>query len=137
MSRDAERLTEKFQIDSMEKVRSFLGRQDRHLRLLRDAFGIRVIMRGQELILDGEPASVRSAARAVREILDSLHRSPHLSTSEVESAIAAADEVEQGANNIRIDVFAPGRAIRPRTPGQAAYLRAIAENDLEIGRAHV
>jgi phosphate starvation-inducible PhoH-like protein len=107
-----------------------LGRQDRHLRLLRDTFNIRVFMRGHVLTLEGEAAAVQAASKVVTDLLEQLHQKPHLSAAEVEDAISGAIQAGQSSSDIRIEVFTRGRAIRPRTPGQAAYLKAIAENDL-------
>jgi len=63
-------------------------------------------------------------------LLEQLHQKPHLSAAEVEEAISGAIQAEQSSSDIHIEVFTRGRAIRPRTPGQAAYLKAMAENDL-------
>jgi phosphate starvation-inducible PhoH-like protein len=130
MPHDGERASQTFHIDQIEKARVLLGRQDRHLRLLRDTFNIRVFMRGHVLTLEGEPAAVQSASKVVADLLEQLRQEPHLSAAEVEEAISGAIQAEQSSSDIRVEVFARGRAIRPRTPGQAAYLKAIAENDL-------
>jgi phosphate starvation-inducible PhoH-like protein len=130
MAHDGERASQTFHIDQIEKARMVLGRQDRHLRLLRDTFNIRVFMRGHVLTLEGEAAAVQSASKVVTDLLEQLHQKPHLSAAEVEEAISGAIEAGRSSSEIQIEVFTRGRAIRPRTPGQAAYLKAIAENDL-------
>jgi phosphate starvation-inducible PhoH-like protein len=73
---------------------------------------------------------VQSASKVVTDLLEQLHQKPHLSAAEVEEAISGAIQAEQSSSDIHVEVFTRGRAIRPRTPGQAAYLKAIAENDL-------
>jgi phosphate starvation-inducible PhoH-like protein len=130
MPHDGERASQTFHIDEIEKARVLLGRQDRHLRLLRDTFNIRVFMRGHVLTLEGDAAAVQSASKVVTDLLEQLHQKPHLSAAEVEEAISGAIQAEQSSSDIHIEVFTRGRAIRPRTPGQAAYLKAMAENDL-------
>ena len=130
MPSDVQQASRTFHIGPIEKARAFLGRQDRHLRLLRDAFGIRVSMRGDMLTLDGDPPAVQSAAKAVAELLELLRLKPHLTTAEVEDAIACSFQTEQAGGEVRVDVFGPGRGVRPRTPGQASYIRAMAENDI-------
>jgi len=130
MAHDGERASQTFHIDQIEKARMVLGRQDRHLRLLRDTFNSRVFMRGHVLTLEGEAAAVQSASKVVTDLLEQLHQKPHLSAAEVEEAISGAIEAGRSSSEIQIEVFTRGRAIRPRTPGQAAYLKAIAENDL-------
>lgn len=130
MVQEGDLITETFEIADMEKLRAFLGHRDRHLRMLRDTFGIKTFLRGHVLTLEGDVASVQAAARAVRELIEKLSRSTHLSIAEVDNAISAAYDVNESDVEVRLDVFSPGRNIRPRTPGQAAYLRALAANDL-------
>ena len=129
-SEDGERITETIRIDRVDSARILLGRQDRHLKLLRDAFGIRVVMRGGVLMLEGQGGAVRQAARVMRDLHDMLERDGRLSPGDVERAISEAQDSSRAFGDIRIDVFAPGRNVRPRTPGQAGYIRAIAQNDL-------
>jgi len=117
---------------------ALLGHQDRHLRLLRDAFGIRVVMRGDVLTLEGEEEPVRSAAEVLNELLESLQQGESILTDDVERAISTrvrslnSGEQDTGADvsDMRIEVFIPGRVIRPRTRGQADYVRNIQVNDL-------
>lgn len=131
MSRDdGEQITETIPIDGMDNARILLGRQDRHLKLLRDAFNIRVVMRGRVLMLEGESAAVRGAGQVVRDLCELVDREGRVSSRDVEFAIAEARQPDRLPRETRIDVFAPGRTIWPRTPGQAGYVRAIAENDL-------
>jgi len=129
MPNEGEQTTEIIHIDQPEKVRSLLGRQDQNLRLIRDAFGVRAVMRGDQMILQGDAETVRRAARAVRDLLRARASQP-ITQDDVESVVARGHLREESAEDVRIDVFTPGRAIRPRTAGQHAYLRAIAENDL-------
>ena len=122
--------TETIRFDGMENARAFLGQHDRPLRLLRDAFGVQVVMRGGVLTLKGEDERVRSAARVVSDLIESIRTAGKLSTADVERAISEAQRPESAVGEIRIDVLAPGRTVRPRTRGQADYVRAIQKNDL-------
>ncbi len=130
MPSEGERTTKTIRIDRPEQARAFLGQRDRNLRLLRDALGVRMAMRSDVITLEGERAQVRRAARLIHGLLRSVRDERELSTAEVERALSDLQSHEEGFDDTRIDVFAPGRAIRPRTQGQAAYVRAIAEHDL-------
>ena len=130
MVHEGEQTTETIRIKQMDRVRTLLGHQDKHLRLLRDAFGIRAVVRGGILTFEGESEPVRHAARVVRRLLESIRHGKQITAADVESTILQIREIESGVEGILIEVLAPGRAIRPRTPGQAAYIRAIADNDL-------
>ena len=126
----AEDVTEIIRIDEPEKLRSFLGRQDATLRLLRDALSVRISVRGDALTLQGRADAVQRAGSVVNSLLRTARPHHMLSVAEIEEALVRAQESAEGTEEIRIDVFTPGRPIRPRTSGQRAYVGAIAENDL-------
>lgn len=128
--RTRELIAETFTIEDGETARALVGRQDSHLRMLRDTFNVSAVFRGETLRIEGDVASVEAAARVVREALNIISRAGHISTGEFESAMSAVYGVSPGDEDVKIEVLAPGRTIRPRTSGQAAYVRAIAQNDL-------
>jgi phosphate starvation-inducible protein PhoH and related proteins len=117
-------------IEPAERTRALMGRRDLHLRLLRDAFDIRVAMRGGSIFFDGEDESVNGAIAAVKGLLGILDRKPHLSIEEVEQTISDARRDHSSRDYTSVDVFPPRRSIQPRTDGQAAYLKSILTNDV-------
>ncbi len=120
-------------LEQPSKKLALFGSADRHLRLLRDAFGVQVVNRDDELRLAGEPDPVAKAARALDALQKKLRKQDWLTTQEVEQAIGLASGVETGHHTSeRIDTFAKGQAVKPKTPGQSKYLAAVAENDLTI-----
>ena len=124
------RATETLQIHGAERVRRFAGRRDMHLRLLRDAFDVRLALRGNDLHVEGSPQAVEKTRRAVRELLSILDDAGHLSAADVEHAVADSQARPGGTGDTGIEVFPPRRHVRPRTPGQSAYIRSMAKNDL-------
>jgi phosphate starvation-inducible PhoH-like protein len=132
MPSDAEHVNETIHVENTERLRGLLGRQDRNLRMVRDACNVRAAVRGNEIILQGEAVSVRLAGLVIRDLLSSIVDSRPIPTGDIDDVIDRHRAMENGVEDVRIDVFLPGRAIRPRTPGQAGYLRAIAENDLVL-----
>lgn len=130
MSEDEDvRSSETLQIHGAERVRRFAGRRDMHLRLLRDAFDVRLALRGNTLHVEGSPDAVEQTRRAIRELLSILDDAGDLSAADVEHAVADS-QARPGSGDTGIEVFPPRRWVRPRTPGQSAYIRAMAGNDL-------
>ena len=124
------RTNETIHIEDMKHARAVGGRRDEHLKLLRDAFRVGVLMRGNKLTLEGDPASVRRAAGVVRELLAQVDREGEILPGQVKRAIEAAVSAEESGSEVRIEVMARGRSVRPKTQNQAAYIRAMAENDI-------
>ncbi len=111
------------------------GVNDANLAELARATGARVALRGDALTLSGEP--------------DVVSRAEHIATAMVhmarEGRAILADDVLRlsltdrpadapGATNGNTLVL-PGarRAVQPKTPGQAEYLKQIAEHDIVVG----
>jgi len=121
---------ETIRIEGAESARRLLGNHDRHLRLLREVFAVRVVMRGDRLLIGGNRDAVRRAARVARGLLRALNDNPNLSDAEIETAILGAPSGVSASDEAAIEVFPPKRRILPRTPGQAHYVRAVHDNDL-------
>ena len=129
-SSEGDTTTEVIQVRDMAHVRGLGGERDRNLRILRDTFGVRVVMRGATISLAGEATDVQRAAAVVRELLDVLERDGELPSGQVRRAIDGVQSAERAGEDMRIEVLARGRTVRPKTANQAAYIRAIAQNDL-------
>ncbi len=114
------------------KKLALFGSADRHLRMLREAFGVSVVNRDDELRLSGDPEPVAKAAKVLDQMQKRLRRQDWLSIEDVSKAIGAAAEADRERKADEIEVFAKGHAIRAKTAGQAKYIEAVFENDLTI-----
>lgn len=119
-------------LEQPSKKLALFGSADRHLRLIRDSFKIQIVNRDEELRLAGEPDQVAKAAKVVDALQKKLRKQDWLTTQEVEQALGLVNGAEGGASSEKIETFAKGQAVRAKTPGQAKYLAAVAENDLTI-----
>lgn len=125
------------------------GPQDQNLRLLRGHFQVDIVHRNGELKITGEDASVRRATETLERLRDRAQRVGHVGTEDILREIGGysdADRSEsvdtrqaQGArpstwdftsssNTGDVELGNTNRRIRPRTDGQAAYLRTIREH---------
>jgi phosphate starvation-inducible PhoH-like protein len=119
-------------LEQPSKKLALFGSADRHLRLIREAFSVQLINRDDELRLSGETENVGRAARVLDQMQRKLRRQDWLTPEDVEKAIGDASEVTAKNTSTAMEVFTKGQAIRAKTEGQAAYLKAISENDLTI-----
>ena len=107
------------------------GVSDANLVELQRLFAVRVTLRGDQMVLSG-PATVveKAVAVAQRMIVTAQQRAP------LEPDDVLRISMENGK-----DALTPGRIvlpgvrkiIQPKTPGQAAYLQAIVDNDIVVG----
>ena len=117
-------------LDNRDEALLLFGSRDQNLRAIRDVLGVRLIARGDELHIEGDEFSVGQAERVFQQLRDLLRHQGRLSTEEVRVVL---DVVQHGNDRQRMQNLTPvdgGRHVRPRTDGQARYVRAMQENDL-------
>lgn len=117
-------------LEQPNKKLALFGAADRHLRMIRETFGVTVVSRDDELHLSGERDSVGKAAAVLDQMQRKLRRQDWLSVDDVGTAIQGAigDLREQSAD--AIDVYVRGQMIKPKSDGQRRYAEAMMQNDL-------
>jgi phosphate starvation-inducible PhoH-like protein len=117
-------------LEQPRKKLALFGAADKHLRMIKEALGVQVVSRDDELRLIGEPDRVEKAAAAIEQMQRRLRRQEWLSLDDVSGVLReivhAADADAEGT----IDVYVRGHAIKPKTAGQREYVEAMFANDL-------
>lgn len=119
-------------LDDTTKRSALFGSTDRHLRLIRGAFGVQITARDSTVKLSGSARAVGQVATVLEELQQLLKERDDLSDEQVGEVIRLASRVEvagQAAADA-IEVYVRHNIIRPRTEGQKQYVNAIIENDL-------
>lgn len=119
-------------LEQPDKKLALFGSADKYLRLIRDAFGVQMVGRGDEIRLSGESAQVAKAAAVLDSMQRKLRKQDWLTPEDVGGAISKANDVERERSADEIDVYAKGHAVKPKTPGQARYIEAVLNHDLTI-----
>jgi phosphate starvation-inducible PhoH-like protein len=117
-------------LEQPDKKLALFGTADRHLRMIRDTFGIQVMGRDDEIRLVGQPDQVGKAASVLEQMQRKLRRQDWLSLEDVGQAIGrAADQPDADAAD-GIETYSKGHAVRAKTEGQKRYIEAIFNHDL-------
>jgi phosphate starvation-inducible PhoH-like protein len=117
-------------LEQPDKKLALFGAADRHLKMLREAFGVSVVSRNDELHLTGDREQVGKVALVLEQMQRKLRRQEWLSAEDVGSAISSAVTETRQRSADEIDIYVKGKAIRPKTDGQKRYVQAMVENDL-------
>ncbi len=114
------------------QILALFGAQDAHLRKIRDAVGVEVVVRGDEIHLHGDDEQIRQGLDVFLELKSVLERKGHLKDEDVSRAIGHIVSLsEDGELKAQaIDVFERAKRVHPKTPGQAEYVETIKNNDL-------
>ncbi len=124
----------KISIEDIGIASEMLGRNDEHLNYIEKALEVRIIVRGEEMIVSGEPSQVAIAEDVFNQLRTYYQGGNRLSLQEVNYALTSAKAGNTGAltklaSEMSIATY-KGKQIKPKTLGQKFYLEAIKKYDL-------
>ncbi len=136
-------------------ILSLFGPQDQYLKIIRNHFGVAITHRDGKLKIVGEEEAVRRATGLLELLHQRVQQQGILSLQDVRGAISGGASSQTDAAGDTVDVEARAgrprlassrssvvevnlphlhRKIKPKTEGQAAYIKAIREHDLTLCR---
>lgn len=123
----AEKIIEFANRDEIVRV---LGSRDQNVRLVREVLGVRLIPREHTLQIEGTEEQVHTAQRVFEQLRQMGQQGP-VSLADVRTVL---DLVRSGGSELATE-SSPTlgmRNVRPRTDGQAYYVRAMQENPVVL-----
>jgi phosphate starvation-inducible protein PhoH and related proteins len=118
---------------------SLFGSHDRHLKLIEEELGVKIAARGDEISLDGAPAAVQQAERAIHELAALTAEGYELRPDDVSFAVKAARGGQEAPLKElllgTVPIATKKRFVVPKSATQKAYLEAIQKYDIVIGPA--
>ncbi len=118
-------------------VVALFGPHEQHLQLIENRFDTSITVRGETIILRGEPAEIRHIEHIISELTYTLKRTGVLTLADVSTII---DLVEGGRSSSTpamasedldsVILWGKKDVIRARTPKQMDYYRKVQRNDL-------
>lgn len=122
---------------SSDQILVLFGTHDRYLRQVRDAVGIDVTLRGDEIRLHGTEDQIRRGLAVFAELRSIVEKRGELAEAEVQGVLGTSSDSAGPQSHLPermpeegINLFEKARRVSPRTPGQADYVKAVRENDL-------
>ena len=112
-------------------VRAVAGANSRHAALIEDAFGVLVETPGGGVSVSGDARSRGQAKKAVHAIAARADQGLEIGEADVRVAIGQARSGD-GARGAVLPIGRRGQ-VAPKTPTQAKYLEALAEDDMVFG----
>ncbi len=114
------------------------GVNDANFQELSRVFGIRVVLRRDQVVITGPLEAVERAGPVVRHMIECASLREPFDTADIsrfaEEAEALGDEaLIPPGQEMRIALPGSRKAISPKSDGQRKYLEAITENDVVIG----
>src|ERR1051325_7006355 len=140
-------IVRKFPIEHLDPI-SLLGHNDSNVRQIEREPPVRITLRDGTLSVAGDEHEVKPAVRVLEELVELAERGKVIEEADVATALGQArrdgnghDANGNGKSGVRLaEAYdgAPGytfdrKAVRPRTPTQALYLKALEQNEVVFG----
>ena len=122
----------RFEVPDNRTAAVLYGHLDENLRAIEAAFPVDIVSRGNTLLLSGEESDREAVLRVLAELLQQAQRT-ELQPADVRQAIRSARREGGSEPAEAIVLTTRGRGIRPKTPGQRAYVEAIQTHDIAFG----
>jgi phosphate starvation-inducible PhoH-like protein len=108
-----------------------VGPHNVHLERIEHRLGVALNARGNAVAVSGSAEAVRDAAQVLEMLYDLGRRQGHLETADVDAAVRMANHAAGPDEDVVLRTRK--RHIAPRTPVQAAYIKAMNRHDLVFG----
>lgn len=123
----------RLRVPSNHLMLELVGEHDVHLRVLERAFpDVRIVVRGNEILISGEPARAAEVKTVAEELLILVQEGESLDADRVDRVIQMVGEDVPSPSGVLTDGVPVGRGkmVRPKTVGQHRYIDAIRDNTL-------
>ena len=117
-------------LDNPQKRSTLFGPADRHLKMIREALGVQIFAREDQVKVTGSAKSVSKTAAVIEHLQRAIRENAAVTSETVAQAITAAAGGEQAHESQALDVYVAGQLVGPKTPGQKRYIEAMQSCDL-------
>jgi phosphate starvation-inducible PhoH-like protein len=118
-------------LENQDETIQVLGPRDQNLRAIRDALGIRIIARESTLLLEGPEVPVNIAERVVEQLRQMAKQGP-IGPNDVQTVLEIVQRSGDRTSPEKLTLDQTGRNVRPKTDGQALYVRTMKEKDVVL-----
>jgi phosphate starvation-inducible PhoH-like protein len=117
----------------IDQVQLF-GRNDANLRTLRERFNVKLVARGEDLLIEGKTREVENVARVLEDLLASVKKGIPVGEADVRYAVSMVGENHAAELNAlhenRAEYPDLKKVVRAKTVGQQEYVQAMHGHDI-------
>tara|TARA_B110000438_G_C15757718_1_gene625892 strand:- start:478 stop:1434 length:957 start_codon:yes stop_codon:yes gene_type:complete len=118
-------------IDSMY----FAGPADKNIKLIDKNFNCEIVLRGNELLVDGKKTEVEKLEKLVHNIVNAIAKKDNISTSDIQILINSqlenhSNAITEEILNDHVVLYTHKEPVYAKTKGQKKYLKAVKNNDI-------
>ena len=129
-----EKVEARVTMDDIGAAAEIFGRHDQNLSLLEKALEVKMVARGEELLIMGRPGHIETARDVISQLQEFYRAGNRLTAHEINYTIDAVKAGKPDAlNDLARDVVLVtprGKKIKPKTLGQQRYIQALQKDDI-------
>jgi phosphate starvation-inducible protein PhoH and related proteins len=126
-------ITVQMQFDDNSLLPELFGERDRNLERIEEKLGVALVSRGNRLMISGADNNAEVARNALDNLYRGLQQGHAVDTATLDAALRHAAASGKARWEHGDDIHTKKRRISPRSPNQAAYIRALRNYDLVFG----
>ena len=112
----------------------FAGASDKNIKFIETNFKSKIVLRGDELLVDGSKDEIKILQKLVTEMLNTIIRKESISISDIKvllsSQIDNSNENKDYLIDEKIVLHTHKEPVYAKTKGQIKYLKAVLDNDI-------
>jgi len=120
------------EFEDRDEALAVLGARDQYARLLREQFGLKVVPRDTTVHLEGSETAVGYAERVIEQLRQLARHGP-IKLADFQNVVdlvkGRGDLTATERSSVAVGI---GKSIRPKTDGQARYVKAMQDNDVVL-----
>ena len=124
-------------VERMEHTLALFGSFDTNVKMIEEAYGVTVLLRGTDIKVTGDAEKVGPAVHVIETLLSLLNNGEALTEQNIHYVMSLVSEgQEDRATQLAEDVIcitAKGRPLKSKTLGQKKYIEAIRQNTITFG----
>ncbi len=113
---------------------NFAGPSDQNIKFIETKFKSTIVLRGNELLVNGSKEEVQILQRLVSDMVNSIIRKDNISTSDIKILLQSQSKDINNKNdalvNERIVLHTHKEPVYAKTKGQRKYYKAVLDNDI-------
>ena len=112
---------------------AFYGAQDINIRFLEKFLNARIVARGNDIALQGQPEDVEHAEKVINELIHMIHRKGEIDQNDIETVARLSDWQTDRFNAPPPEsaiYYTKRGVIKPKTDGQQKFWKAAQKNDI-------
>jgi phosphate starvation-inducible PhoH-like protein len=111
----------------------FAGTEDQNMKLIENNFNSKIVLRGNELHLDGNKNELDNLESLVNDIVFTINQKGFIDNKDIDILINSSSLKNIEIDNNKSDtiiLYTPKGIVGPKTSGQKKYYKAVLKNDI-------